>query len=63
MYIMNKYLLLSTPNKNFFYWVLEAFKFFNPILGAAGSKLLSSAGLKSRFRFSIQFNILFEDAL
>jgi hypothetical protein len=42
---MNKYLLLSTPNYNFCYWVWGVLKFFNHIWGAAGPKRLRSAGL------------------
>jgi hypothetical protein len=46
MYIMNKYLLLSTPNYNFCYWVWENFKCFNQTWGVAGPKSLRSAGLE-----------------
>jgi hypothetical protein len=45
MYIINKYLLLSTPNYNFCYWVWEALQIFNNIWGAAGSKSLRNTDL------------------
>jgi hypothetical protein len=48
MYIMIKYLLLSTPHYNLCYWIWGALKLFNQIWGAAGPKSLRSTAIEER---------------
>jgi hypothetical protein len=49
MYMVSKYVLLSTPIYNFFYWVREDLNFFKQIWGATGQKSLRGTGLIDYF--------------